>query len=364
MIIDKIFTQAFVIDENIKKNISLMQDDDYFHLKMFKEARFKKLKIYFSDCRKIKVYIANKYSNAISEGFKSLVDVNFIDDDFFSDSNILNLEEKIRKLEGSIIIFNSHMPQWNGDVSTLRNFIDIYLKSNNCLFAGWDWDNHHTVHISSIIAAGSDIYCHAHFNNDYEMGSLNDHRSRVAVTTFQWREEVILNEIDYLLTNRRTNDPLGWHVRYGLFGYREKVIATLSQTHPTIGLLEHGNIYFQRSELERLKEWGNHKVHWVVPTLNDLPCRVFDALITGGIPIIPLFLKGDPELSALDEQDCEFYSGNDILDSSAVTARAIEKFDQGGEVGIFRRINFVINDHTFSIRLSRILELIKEKLRT
>jgi len=359
---EKIFAQAFAIDENVKKNISIMQDDDYFHLKLFKEARFDKIKNYFSRERRMKIYIADKYSHVVSERFKSLVDMNFLADNFFSDSNLLDVNEKIRQLEGSIIIFNSHMPQWSGQVSTLRNFIDIYFKTPNCIFVGWDWDNHHTVHISSIIAAGSDIYCHAHFNNDYEMASLNDRRFRVSATTFQWREEVILNQINYLMTNQRSNEPLGWHVRYGLFGYREKVIHTLSQTHKQIGLLEHGSSYFQRSELERLKDWGNHKAHWVVPTLNDLPCRVFDALITGGIPIMPMFLKNDPELSQLDEQDCEIYSANDIIDSNGVVTRAIEKFNQGGEVGIFRRINFVINNHTFSARLARMLKIIDDEL--
>jgi hypothetical protein len=362
MVIEKIFTQAFAIDENTKKNISIMQGVDYFHLKLFKEARLIGLREHLSSGDKLKLYISRKHSNSISENFRSMVDFDLIDDDFFSDSHSLDAEEKIRHLAGSVIIVNSHMPQWAGSVSTLRNFMNVYLKTENCLFVGWDWDNHHTVHISSIIAAGSDIYCHAHFNNDYEMACLTDRRSRVAVATFQWSEDMILSQMNYLMANKRINDPLGWHCRYGLFGHREKVVTHLSQSHSKIGLLEHSDSYFQRPKLERLQEWGNHKAHWVVPTLNDLPCRVFDALITGGIPIIPLFLKDDPELSGLDEQDCQFYSVNDIFDSRKLIHSVIEKFDRGGEVGIFRRINFAMEHSTFSKRLVQILKVIHEKL--
>ena len=40
---------------------------------------------------------------------------------------------------------------------------------------------------------------------------------------------------------------------------------------------------------DRLRQWCSHKAHWMV--MNDVPMRLFDALTTGGIAIMPDSLK-------------------------------------------------------------------------
>lgn len=355
MDINSIFSQAFVLDENTKKNISILQSDEYFHLRLFKENRFKNLQKFFLKQNKIKVLISKKFSKSLNLNANLKYDISYIDDNFFSDEHPLTSVEKIEYLEGKVLLFNSHMPQWGGVTKSLMNFLTTYVNVKNCAFVAWDWDNHHTLHISSIICAGSDIYCHAHFSHDYELSVYCDRRFRVPATTFQWNEYDIVKNIKYLINLPRSNEPLGRHVKYGLFLHREKVLTTLSQKYLEIGLLEKGNDYFDINDFDRLKQWAGHKVHWIVPTLNDVPCRIFDALITGGIPILPYHLRNDLVLTGLSDQDCEFYTSKDIIDSDEIVSSAIQKFNQNGLLGILRRINFVLTNHTFSSRIGNIL---------
>jgi len=364
MNLNTIVSQAFEIDKNSKNNISLLQMDDYFHLKRFKEQRFQELKTKFVTEENLDIVLSKKFEKSISKELLSIYKISFIDEDFFSSDYRYTINQRMEYLEGKILLFNSHMPQWAGSVSSLNNFITLYLNSKNCFFIGWDWDNHHTLHVSSIISACSDIYCHAHFAHDFELSAHCDRRFRIAATTFQWNDQVIIDELNYLINSNRSNEALGWHVKYGLFQHREKLLTTLAKKHSYIGLLENGNSYFDKSNLERLREWGGHKVHWVVPTLNDLPCRVFDALITGGIPILPNYLKNDPALNGLHNLDCEYYTASEIFDSEKTISRAVDKFNEGGMSGILRRINAVLTNHTLSNRIYKILEIFQSSIKS
>ena len=101
----------------------------------------------------------------------------------------------------------------------------------------------------------------------------------------QWSSDFIKNYGVNNLLNKRSLLPLGKYYFYEKFIHRNKLITTLSNNYPDIGFVQ--NDFHQLTPEQKWGEWSNHALHWIAPVLNDLPIRFFDALITGGIPIIP-----------------------------------------------------------------------------
>jgi hypothetical protein len=144
-----------------------------------------------------------------------------------------------------------------------------------------------------------------------------------------------------LFSIERARGPLGVHSYYEKFRYRNSVVQTFHKKYEKVSIL--GNDFHSRSPLERWREWVGHKLHLISPVFNDLPIRFFDALLTGGIPLVPQGIK--PYLSFLDipEEFFVCYSPGDIISPEQVVEEAEKRFDSQGATGIMRR-------HLFSLQ--------------
>jgi hypothetical protein len=89
------------------------------------------------------------------------------------------------------------------------------------------------------------------------------------------------------------------------------------------------------------REWIEYKVHVVVPTFYDLPIRIFDALITGGIPMVPEYFRGHPSLRNVCDW-LTFYDPSDLTDLVSLVNASIEKFDHAGAEGVAQRVSFAL----------------------
>jgi len=96
-------------------------------------------------------------------------------------------------------------------------------------------------------------------------------------------------------------------------------------------------------------------LHWVAPVLNDLPIRFFDALITGGIPIVPSGLK--PYIDSLQIPDKFYatYSPLDILNPADLLASQNERFEQLGETGVLERHVFALEHFHIDVIAAKLI---------
>ncbi|MCX7178627.1 MAG: hypothetical protein NTX56_07600 [Proteobacteria bacterium] len=138
------------------------------------------------------------------------------------------------------------------------------------------------------------------------------------------------------------------------------MISTLSQHYPSIGFSSHA--FHVRTAEDRLKEWCSHKTHWIAPVLNDVPIRIFDALATGGIPIVPESLRFLSPVNAILRDSVAFYSATDIVQPQACVERANKLFDDGGRDGIMARHKLALQKYHGDTSVRQMLNYAAEVL--
>jgi hypothetical protein len=137
------------------------------------------------------------------------------------------------------------------------------------------------------------------------------------------------------------------------------VIATLSSHSPDT-LIRTDEFHGLPAE-SRWLEWVSHKVHWIVPVQDDLPIRFFDALITGGIPLIPATLLDFVKSLGFAEH-CDVYTPIDILKPDQLVSRVLKRFEREGPTGILRRYIAALESAHLESILSCIVHRVEEAI--
>lgn len=241
----------------------------------------------------------------------------------------------------------------NNDIGrNLPQFVEWYNRSPDLLFIVWDWDAQHWLQMSAIVAMNADIYVSAASDNTFLLSHFNPCViGPIFVGIHQWSRRFVVDNFQVLL-EPRCNEPFGPHVPYGNFPRRNRAVATVTKTFPSVHFTD--NQYKARSELENLREWAAHKSHWIAPVLGGVPIRVFNALMVGGIPIVPSFYRNLPEVALLEDIPV-YYEVGDLLDPRAVNAQAVAKFDAAGESGLIGRVARALDRHHVDARCEQIL---------
>ena len=177
-------------------------------------------------------------------------------------------------------------------------------------------------------------------------------------STVQWSREFLARQLPQLITTERSNDPLGKHIPYGPFTFRNRVVSTLNQRYPSIGFSDRS--FHVRTPEERLQEWAAHKVHWIVPVLNDVAIRIFDALITGGIAIVPESMRLLPPIRQIGRDHILFCGPDDIMNPGPLVARAQALFDAGGADKLAERHRYALDHHHGDQRMREIMGCVNE----
>jgi len=248
----------------------------------------------------------------------------------------------------------------NNDIGQhLPQYIDFYNNTHEALFVIWDWDSQHWIHMSSRLAISSDFYISAGSENTFLLSHFNPNMiGPVFVGAHQWTRRFITEHIELFL-EERLNVPLGPHAFYDSYARRNRAIVTVSKTYPTVCF--RNNDYKLKSDLDNLKEWAQYKSHWIAPVLAGVPIRVFNALITGGIPILPSFYKNLPEISILGNSPL-YYETSDLIEPTMINEAAVAKFDFGGESGLIQRISNAIENHHIDTHCERIFLSIEDSI--
>jgi hypothetical protein len=246
----------------------------------------------------------------------------------------------------------------NNDVAKhLPQYMAYYAAHPEALFVIWDWDSQHWIYMSCALALNSDIYIPAASENMHLLSQFNPFTvGPVFVAAHQWSRKFLLEHAELLLTER-SSKPLGMHVYYENYPRRNRAIATITNKFDSVGFAT--NAFKGRSDVDNLKEWAGHKTHWIVPVLAGVPIRVFNALVTGGIPILPAFYRNLPEISILGEEP-SYYQVADIVDPQAINSEAVARFDSSGESGLIQRLAHALQHHHVDARCEQILRALED----
>ena len=345
-----------VAPRQIAELIETSQADGFFHLAHAKETRVKALRAHFATNKVRKIWFSNNLG-----GFAFTmpgVETGVLEKGFFSEHELHNNEAKKAMLADCIVIMN------NNDLASEvqpNPFSLFYGACESTVFIAWDWDNHHWLDLSTFLAAHSDIYAPSHHENLYLLTRYNWLTAGpVYCATVQWPRSFLASKLGAMLSTDRSNDPLGKHIPYGQFAFRMRVVSTLSQTIPSIGFSDRS--FHDRTRDDRVQEWYSHKLHWIVPVLNDVPIRIFDALATGGIPVVPESMRLLPCVADIPRQHILFYSPLDIIDPTSLIARGVAMFDAGGQEQIAARHRYAMEHHHGDTRVHQMLGAVREVL--
>jgi len=274
-----------------------------------------------------------------------------------ADIEFFNMQTAPDKIENSIVILGNNNVMV-GD-NNVEKYYALYQNSPSSIFVIWDFDNHHWISLSSVLASSCDLYIPTHLDNLDTLARFNNIMAGpIGAGTIQWPKEFLQEHLDIIKTAERSNEPLGTHIEYQQFPTRQRILQTLNKNLNKVKLVD--GSYHDRPMLDRFTEWCSHKSHWVVPVLNDVPIRVFDSLITGGIPIIPRSLKYHKDIINLSD-DILFYDYADIQNPHEITKKANNLFDERGIQGVLDRHYKVLYNYHVDNRVESILKAVYDE---
>ena len=282
-------------------------------------------------------------------------DVRALTKDFFADGDPSDVARKCHDIQQSIVVLNNNDAHEAGGTDRLARWV---ARCPDTVFLAWDWDNHHWLSLSYPLAALVDVYCPAHYENLYPLSRFNAAIAVVPCGTVQWTVAFLRARQELMLNAVRADGPLGKHIYYGAFGYRNQVIATLEPRYPDVRFTTHQ--FHDLTPDEKFLEWVGFKLHMIVPVLNDVPIRLFDAWVTGGIPLVPESLRFSAVFADVDARDVVYYSAADVLEPEAMVKSAVDLFDSGGREGMLRRHNYGLLRHHGEQRLRRMLDVARD----
>jgi len=334
----------------MQQTVKLYQDDAFFRLAHEKAQRRSHLTGIFFGKRPAAIHISNNLRHLAP--IAGEVEHQYLAPDYFQESDPKQFAEKCAGLHHCIVIVNNNDAHSRGNAAGYQSF---YNACPDTLFVVWDWDNHHWLELSIALAAHSDLYVPTHQENLYLLSRYNANiTAAVAAGVSQWTSNFLRERLEAMTESLRSDTPLGMHIPYTPFQYRNRVVATMQAHYPSIGFSSFQ--FHERTEKEKFDEWIAHKLHLIVPVLNDIPIRLFDALATGGIPLIPDSLRFTHWLNDAHIKDFLCYSADDILHPQRMVERGCDLFDRHGKDGIRRRAGYALVQHHGDARMGMILD--------
>jgi hypothetical protein len=172
----------------------------------------------------------------------------------------------------------------------VQGFSEMRKRTPNLAYIIHDYDCHHWYDLSIRCALNSDVYVPAHFKTTDYIKLLINHELRVIPCgSIQWSNEFLVNHLSMIHKLDRPETIRGKHAFYPRFHYRNKLITTFGNYFPSIGFID-ANQFHGWSETEKLVDWLKSSLHFIAPVGTDVPIRLYDALCTGGIPVVPQWM--------------------------------------------------------------------------
>ena len=218
----------------------------------------------------------------------------------------------------------------NNDLSGISSeqlfeFASFFLEAQNTLLIVWDADNHHWSMLSTVLCLASDFYFPAHTERLSYFQSLNPYISQVVpLGSCQWPVDLLVQHSELIINSQRFDGPWGQHQFYPKFEMRNAIVKTVSEVYPEVGFISRASRL--TSPFDSLMQWASYKTHFCACVGGDMPYRVFDGLLTGGVVIVPAEMQNYFKFFRLPEERVIYYHAANIFNLSDLVACALAKF--------------------------------------
>ncbi|MDK9721192.1 MAG: hypothetical protein OEL53_08410 [Rhodospirillales bacterium] len=245
--------------------------------------------------------------------------------------------------EAELIVFDPYAPDLDG------------LLSADALRVFWAHDHHHSFAHYVMFLLKTNIILPAHFCRRDHLFAFNAFiGNTVPATTNQWPVEELERLTRQDETGPRSDDLYGGFGAYDVGLQRSIFVGAVMERLPqhalSIRRIQNcDDPYFSLSSAQRYADWRHHKVSLCAAIGQDIPIRLFDALASGQIPIVPNSLTNlDWVISPQDQTKLgiETYEADDPDSAIAAWRRALENFDRLGVSGIKDRIFYFLDNHS------------------
>jgi tetratricopeptide (TPR) repeat protein len=231
---------------------------------------------------------------------------------------------------------------------------------------GWFWDNHHHVFDNFKSCAELDVAIPGHaFAADYLRNERSLLVDPIPLCVTQWTKGQASRFFAAYGNKDRSNDLYGGFVRYQSAAKRNRLIQQLLDARlPGVFFLEEDQLerYFGLSLEQRFAQWCGHKVSLCLPLSGDLSQRLFDGLLTGQVPVVPLDIHDldsviPPELQqALPVVRFDRYEPDAVMEAHQ---QALRRYDEAGAAGVQRRHDFALSQHMFLSRAGTLIRRLR-----
>ncbi|MBF0269480.1 MAG: hypothetical protein HQL44_12905 [Alphaproteobacteria bacterium] len=258
----------------------------------------------------------------------------------------------VQPSDADIVITDPHTPDLDA------------LLSADALRVFWAHDHHHTFAHYVMHLIKTNIVVPAHFCRRDHLAAFNRHiADTVPATTNQWSQEEIAAFSARPAALARHNALYGGFGAYDVCLDRSMFVGALMERLPEHALSVRriqnaDDPFFSMSARERYDEWRGYKVSLAAAINQDIPIRIFDALATGQIPIIPDSIVNLNWIISVEDQQrlgIERYHFEDPDSAISAWRRALTNFDRLGEQGIQTRIEYFLKNHSLIQRVEKIL---------
>lgn len=200
-------------------------------------------------------------------------------------------------------------------------FLQLRELTPHCLYVIQDYDCHHWYRMSAQCALLADIYVPAHFHTPPYVNLIATHPlNTVPIGSIQWSMDFLLANLPLICSQDRPTSIAGKHSLYSRFPLRNKLIVTFSRSFPEVGFTDTHHFH-QWTQEDKLRDWTRSSLHFVAPVSYDMPIRVFDALVTGGRPVVPYTMAQWLMAAGVPAAAFECYGPREILNPPGALAR-------------------------------------------
>jgi hypothetical protein len=329
----------------------VIENEDFFQIAFEKEKIFRQKKDLFKSSPPSKIVVITNATNLgnVSNEIHA-TKINTLEEERLCTGAFVSSEVR-SLLENSIVILT------NNNLARIRpdRLAEVIEGCPSSIFALHDFDNHHWYEMSLQAAAICDVYIPAHLDSYAIVGRINSNTiHNIPCGSIQWTKSFIETHGELLTKNVRRQEPLGIHSYYPKFVFRNRVLKTVNEHFSTVGLLP-GDFHGRTAE-DRWNEWTSFQLHWIAPVHNDLPLRFFDALVTGGIPLVPASLRVYLEILCIPRDFYILYNAVDLLDVREFVDRANNAFMEAGSEGVMERHSFALEKFHVDSGVMKIVE--------
>jgi hypothetical protein len=238
------------------------------------------------------------------------------------------------------------------------NFRILKERTKHCVWIIHDYDCHHWYSSSFECILHADIYCPAHHKMAPFIRLMTSHDLQVVPSgSIQWESSYLRENKNLIFNTNRDLDITGRHTYYDTFHYRNQVIATISKHFPNVGFISDVNQYHFATPHERLLDWTKSCLHFIAPVSEDVPNRFFDALVTGGIPIVPNYIVPSLQSFGISRYWYETYGPYELLNPEAAVNCWLSKYKQLGQNMHFMRITQATEQFHIDSSLRKLVDL-------